>query len=112
MFIRNPLIDSSPKRGFAKPKLTTSTNSSGGIQGGITNGSSIYFRVAFKSPASIGQPQKTVTYEGESDGFLESKGRHDPRVVLRAVPVEAMASLCIMDALLMQGARKWLRSRH
>jgi len=110
MFIRNSSItstDTSPKGGFAKPKLTTSTNNSGGIQGGITNGSPIFFRVAFKSPATIGQTQKTVTYEGESDVFLENKGRHDPCVLPRAVPiVEAMASLCIMDALLMQGARK------
>ena len=83
MFIRNPNTDSSSKGGFTKPKLTASTNNSGGIQGGIINGSPIYFRVAFKSPATIGQAQKTVTYEGESDGFLEAKGRHDPCVVPR-----------------------------
>ncbi|KIW03796.1 chorismate synthase [Verruconis gallopava] len=89
----------------SKPKLTTVTNNSGGIQGGITNGSPIYFRVAFKSPATIGKSQTTVTYTGE-DGILENKGRHDPCVVNRAVPiVESMAALCIMDALLIQKAR-------
>ncbi|KAI0522031.1 chorismate synthase [Xylaria bambusicola] len=107
MFIRNPVTDSDPKNGFAKPKLTTSTNNSGGIQGGITNGAPIFFRVAFKSPATIGLPQETVTFEGESDGLLEAKGRHDPCVVPRAVPiVESMASICILDALLMQGGRR------
>ncbi|KAH8808729.1 chorismate synthase [Xylogone sp. PMI_703] len=107
MFIRSPDTSSDSKNGFAKPKLTTLTNNSGGIQGGITNGAPVFFRVAFKSPATIGLPQQTVTFEGESDGLLEAKGRHDPCVVPRAVPiVEAMASICIMDALLMQGGRK------
>lgn len=113
MFILNSLAyDMSPtKIGFTKPKLTTSTNNSGGIQGGITNGTPIYFRVAFKPPATIGQSQKTVTYDGEDDGLLEAKGRHDPCVVPRAVPiVEAMASLCIMDSLLLQSARKMATS--
>ncbi|RQM06097.1 hypothetical protein DH86_00002381, partial [Scytalidium sp. 3C] len=107
VFIRNPDTNSDSKNGFAKPKLTTSTNNSGGIQGGITNGAHIFFRVAFKSPATIGLPQQTVTFEGESDGLLEAKGRHDPCVVPRAVPiVEAMASICLLDALLMQGGRR------
>ncbi|KAH8171946.1 chorismate synthase domain-containing protein [Sarocladium implicatum] len=107
MFIRNPESDPAVRNGFTKPKLSTATNNSGGIQGGITNGAPIFFRVAFKSPATIGLPQQTVTFEGETDGVLEAKGRHDPCVVPRAVPiVEAMAALSIMDALLMQGGRK------
>lgn len=83
MFIRNPVVDEQIKNGFAKPKLTTRTNNSGGIQGGITNGAPVFFRVAFKSPATIGLPQETVTFAGESDGLLENKGRHDPCVVPR-----------------------------
>ena len=66
------------------PRLTTKTNNSGGIQGGISNGASIYFRVAFKPPATIGQAQTTATYDTE-EGVLEAKGRHDPCVVPRAV---------------------------
>ncbi|KAJ5184680.1 Chorismate synthase [Penicillium cf. griseofulvum] len=88
------------------PRLTTKTNNSGGIQGGISNGASIYFRVAFKPAATIGQAQTTTTYDGE-EGVLEAKGRHDPCVTPRAVPiVEAMSSLVIMDALMAQYARE------
>ncbi|EKV08379.1 Chorismate synthase [Penicillium digitatum] len=88
------------------PRLTTKTNNSGGIQGGISNGASIYFRVAFKPAATIGQAQTTTTYNGE-EGILEAKGRHDPCVTPRAVPiVEAMSSLVVMDALMAQYARE------
>ncbi|CAG8511283.1 8890_t:CDS:2 [Cetraspora pellucida] len=86
--------------------LGTQTNNSGGIQGGISNGENIYFRVAFKPPATISQAQKTATYDGV-DGVLAARGRHDPCVVPRAVPiVESMAALVIMDALLIQQSRK------
>ena len=88
------------------PRLTTKTNNSGGIQGGISNGASIYFRVAFKPPATIGQAQTTTSYSLE-EGILEAKGRHDPCVVPRAVPiVEAMSALTIIDALMAQNARE------
>ncbi|EPS42337.1 hypothetical protein H072_3712 [Dactylellina haptotyla CBS 200.50] len=85
--------------------LATATNYSGGIQGGITNGENIYFKVAFKSPATISIAQQTASYSGEP-GTLEAKGRHDPSVVPRAIPiVEAMAALVVMDMVLMQQSR-------
>lgn len=96
--------------GRSRPRLTTKTNNSGGIQGGISNGAPIYFNVAFKPPATIGQAQQTAGYD-EEEGVLEAKGRHDPCVIPRAVPiVEAMAALVIMDALLAQTARQSARS--
>lgn len=89
----------------ADGKLSTVTNNSGGIQGGISNGENIYFKVAFKSPATIGHAQNTSKYDGEA-GVLAAKGRHDPCVVPRAVPiVEAMAALVIIDAALIQQVR-------
>ncbi|CDZ97316.1 chorismate synthase [Phaffia rhodozyma] len=85
--------------------LRTVTNWSGGIQGGITNGEDIYFRVGFKPPATISQAQQTARYDGTA-GVLEAKGRHDPCVVPRAVPiVESMAAMAVMDALLIQAGR-------
>jgi chorismate synthase len=105
--------------------LGTTTNWSGGVQGGITNGEDIYFRlfssrliwsfllidcmhthrVGFKSPATISRAQPTAQYDG-TPGTLAARGRHDPCVVPRAVPiVEAMASLVVMDLVLMQNAR-------
>ncbi|KAJ2502337.1 bifunctional chorismate synthase/riboflavin reductase [NAD(P)H] aro2 [Coemansia sp. RSA 1972] len=85
--------------------LRTKTNHSGGIQGGISNGEHIYFRVAFKPPATISQDQVTATYEGV-EGTLAARGRHDPCVVPRAVPiVETMAAITIMDAVLQQNGR-------
>jgi chorismate synthase len=85
-------------------RLGTQTNLSGGIQGGISNGEIIYFRVAFKPPATIGLPQETVDFNGKPV-VLEAKGRHDPCVVPRAVPiVEAMTALVLADASLSQRA--------
>ncbi|RDB28606.1 Chorismate synthase [Hypsizygus marmoreus] len=90
----------------ADGSLGTTTNWSGGIQGGITNGEDIYFRVGFKSPATISQAQQTVQYDG-TPGELAARGRHDPCVVPRAVPiVEAMAAIVVMDQLLIQNSRK------
>lgn len=92
-------------------KLVTKTNNSGGIQGGISNGAPIYFRTAFKPPATIGQQQQTARYD-LGEGVLEAKGRHDPCVVPRAVPiVEAMAALVVMDALMAQTSREGMRLR-
>lgn len=90
-------------------RMGTRTNHSGGIQGGISNGEFIEFRVAFKPPATIGLPQQTVDFRGRNT-VLEAKGRHDPCVVARAVPiVEGMAALVLVDALLFQQARQSFR---
>lgn len=87
-------------------KLRTKTNNSGGIQGGISNGENVYFSVAFKSAATISQEQHTCTYDG-NNGILAAKGRHDPCVTPRAIPiVEAMAALVIADSLLIQKSRE------
>jgi len=80
--------------------VTTKTNNSGGIQGGISNGEDIYFNVAFKPVATIMQSQESVDKDGNKV-VVEGKGRHDPCVVPRAVPiVESMAALVITDHLL------------
>lgn len=86
--------------------VRTKTNNSGGIQGGISNGQDIYFNVAFKPVATILQPQTTINDAGE-EITLQGKGRHDPCVLPRAVPiVDAMAALVIADFLLRQKANK------
>lgn len=78
-------------------KITTATNHSGGIQGGISNGQDIYFRVAFKPVATLLREQNTVDIDGKAT-TLTAKGRHDPCVLPRAVPVvEAMAAMTILD---------------
>ncbi len=83
-----------------KGGITTRTNNSGGIQGGISNGQDIYFRVAFKPVATLLQEQETVTDEGEPTR-LTARGRHDACVLPRAVPVvEAMAAMVLLDCYL------------
>jgi chorismate synthase len=78
-------------------KITTRTNNSGGIQGGISNGEDIYFRVLFKPVATISKKQDTVDIH-INEVELEARGRHDPCVLPRAVPiVEAMAAITLLD---------------
>ena len=86
----------------ADGSLHTATNNSGGIQGGISNGEAIVIRVAFKPTATIRKAQQTINARGEAT-TLEAKGRHDPCVLPRAVPmVEAMVALVLADHLLRQ----------
>ena len=81
-------------------KITTKTNNSGGIQGGISNGMDIWFKVAFKPVSTIMMKQEGIDREG-NEVTIEGKGRHDPCIVPRAVPiVEAMAALVITDHLM------------
>lgn len=87
-------------------KVRTTTNHSGGVQGGISNGENIIFRVAFKPTATIISQQETVTDKGEATQLM-GKGRHDACVLPRAVPiVEAMATLVLTDHLLRQRATR------
>jgi chorismate synthase len=86
---------------------STHTNFSGGIQGGISNGMPIDFRVAFKPVATIMTDQNTIDPEG-NEHVITGKGLHDPCVVPRAVPiVEAMAALVVLDQFLDQKTTKW-----
>lgn len=92
-------------------KVRTKTNRSGGVQGGISNGENILFRVAFKPTATIARPQQTVTTEKRETTLL-ARGRHDPCVLPRAVPmVEAMAALVLCDHALRQRSISDLGSR-
>ena len=87
-------------------KIKTRTNRSGGVQGGITNGMDIYFNAAFKPVATIVQSQESVNETGEKTE-VQGKGRHDPCVLPRAVPiVEAMAALVVADFMLRQRSAK------
>ena len=91
-------------------KVRTTTNRSGGVQGGISNGENIVFRVAFKPTATIARTQKTVTVAKE-ETTLAARGRHDPCVLPRAVPmVEAMATLVLCDHALRQKSISDFRS--
>jgi chorismate synthase len=93
----------SPEAPASDPRMTTRTNRSGGIQGGISNGMPIDVRVAFKPTATVLKPQPSADDEGHNVE-LQAKGRHDPCVLPRAIPiVEAMAALVLVDL--------WLRQR-
>lgn len=86
------------------PPLSTKSNHSGGIQGGISNGQDIYFRVAFKPVATILQEQQTMDIDGNPTTFT-ARGRHDPCVLPRAVPVvESMAAMTILDYILLRNS--------
>ena len=102
---QNDVFIPSPVAGDLKsPAITTATNHSGGIQGGISNGQDIYFRVAFKPVATILQEQQTIDLEGNPTTFT-ARGRHDPCVLPRAVPVvEAMAAMTILDYILLSNS--------
>mmetsp|Transcript_8412 Transcript_8412/g.20938 ORF Transcript_8412/g.20938 Transcript_8412/m.20938 type:complete len:430 (-) Transcript_8412:150-1439(-) len=87
-------------------KMVTTTNNSGGVQGGISNGMNIFLKIAFKPPATIGKAQPTADFTGAAT-TLEAKGRHDPCVVPRAIPIiETMCALVLADMCLIQLARK------
>lgn len=87
-------------------ELGVTKNDAGGVLGGISSGAPIYFRVAVKPVSTIGRAQPTVDYDGK-DTVLEAKGRHDPCVLSRVVPlVEAMAALALADAAMIQLARE------
>jgi chorismate synthase len=87
-------------------KVNTKTNKSGGIQGGISNGEDIYFRTAFKPVATVMVDQDSVNKTGEKV-TVSGKGRHDPCVVPRAVPiVEAMAAITILDYIMLSKTNK------
>ena len=109
-----PLIEEANRTMYSFPSsdkqqahgIKTKTNHSGGIQGGISNGEDIYFRVAFKPVATLLMEQETVNKEGEATK-INVHGRHDPCVLPRAVPiVEAMAAMTILDALLVDNAKR------
>ncbi|MBQ9115680.1 MAG: chorismate synthase [Clostridia bacterium] len=87
--------------------ILTETNNSGGIQGGITNGMPIIFRVAFKPTASISIPQKTVSLSKMTNETLVIEGRHDPCIAIRALPcVEAVTAIALFDAWMQKEADK------
>lgn len=91
---------------IAGGRIETETNNAGGILGGISTGMPVVFRTAFKPTSTIGKPQRTVSLSRGEPAILEARGRHDPCVALRAVPVvEAVAALVALDLLLTSGSK-------
>lgn len=88
---------------FKNDQVRTAMNNSGGINGGISNGMPLHFKVTFRPTASISLPQKTVNLESRREEILEIKGRHDPCIVPRACPVvEAITAMALLEAMLDQ----------
>ena len=96
--------------------VSTATDNSGGIQGGISNGQDICFSASFKPPSSISVPQKTITKDNQYTK-ISITGRHDPCVVPRAVPiVQSLSAIVILDNFLMNKTTKisdlWIKSNY
>ena len=106
IFVNNIDSEDIPAENAEKSRIQTLTNHSGGIQGGISNGQDIYMRIAFKPVATLLMEQRTVDLEGNPT-TLKARGRHDPCVLPRAVPiVEAMAAMVTLDQYLMNKTAK------
>jgi chorismate synthase len=95
---------------YENGRVVTDTNHNGGILGGLSTGMPIILRLAVKPTPSIGLPQRTVDLKSKADTVIEIKGRHDPAIVLRVVPiVNALLNFGILDLLCQFHEQDWLR---